>query len=238
MSLTSWEASAGGPPGVGVAVWASAAGAATRSTSAASRAVIGRMAVECRIGRRMETLAFASQAEFEAWMEVNHAASDGIWMKIAKKATGIPTCSAPEALDVCLCFGWIDGQRKALDDHFFLQKYTPRRARSKWSKINVGKVQALTAAGRMRPAGFAEIERAKADGRWDAAYASQASIEVPPDLQAELDRDPLVAANFAALSSQNRYAILFRLHDAKKPETRARRLAQFVTMLANGETIH
>ena len=186
----------------------------------------------------METLAFSSQAEFEAWMDANAATSDGLWMKIAKKATGIPTCSAPEALEVCLCFGWIDGQRKALDDEFFLQKYTPRRPRSKWSKINVGKVQALIEAGRMRPAGFAEIERAKADGRWEAAYASQATIEVPPDLQAELDRNPAAAANFAALNSQNRYSILFRLHDAKRPETRARRLAQFVEMLANGETLH
>jgi uncharacterized protein YdeI (YjbR/CyaY-like superfamily) len=185
----------------------------------------------------METLAFASQAEFEAWMEANHAASDGIWMKIAKKATGIPTCSAPEALDVALCFGWIDGQRKALDETFFLQKYTPRRARSKWSQINVGKVSALIEAGRMRDAGHAEIERAKADGRWEAAYPSQRNLVVPEDLQAALDADPRAAANFAALSSQNRYSILYRLLDAKRPETRARRLAQFVELLVNGDSI-
>src|SRR3954468_8358529 len=152
MSLTSWEASAGGPPGVGVGVCASAGGAATRSARAASRA--GTIAVECRIARPMDVLAFSSQAEFEAWMEANHAAVDGIWMKIAKKGTGIATCSAPEALDVCLCFGWIDGQRKSLDETYFLQKYTPRRARSKWSQINVGKVAELTQAGRMRPAGL------------------------------------------------------------------------------------
>jgi uncharacterized protein YdeI (YjbR/CyaY-like superfamily) len=186
----------------------------------------------------MDVLEFSSQAEFEAWMEDNHAVSDGIWMKIAKKATGIPTCSAPEALDVALCFGWIDGQRKPLDATYFLQKYTPRRARSRWSQINVGKVEALTTAGRMRPAGIAEVERAKADGRWDAAYPSQRNLEVPEDLQAELDRDPLVAQNFAALNRQNRYAILYRLHDAKKPETRERRLAQFVEMLRRGETLH
>jgi uncharacterized protein YdeI (YjbR/CyaY-like superfamily) len=186
----------------------------------------------------MDTLAFASQADFEAWMEDNHATVDGLWMKIAKKGTGLSTCSAPEALEVALCFGWIDGQRKALDDQFFLQKYTPRRARSKWSKINVGKVAELAAAGRMRPAGLAEVERAKADGRWEAAYASQKAMEVPPDLQAALDADPRAAENFAALNSQNRYAILFRLHDAKRPETRARRLAQFVEMLVNGETLH
>ncbi len=186
----------------------------------------------------METLAFNSQVEFERWMEANHAASDGIWMQIAKKGTGVTTCVAAEALDVCLCFGWIDGQRKALDDTYFLQKYTPRRARSKWSKINVGKVEALIARGAMRPAGHAEIERAKADGRWDAAYASARTIEVPPDLQAEFDRDPALAEAFAALNGQNRYAILYRLHDAKKPETRARRLAQFVELLASGGSLH
>jgi uncharacterized protein YdeI (YjbR/CyaY-like superfamily) len=183
----------------------------------------------------METLEFSSQAEFEAWMEAHHAASDGIWMRIAKKATGIPTCSAPEALEVALCFGWIDGQRKALDETYFLQKYTPRRARSRWSKINVGKVAELIAAGRMRPAGHAEIERAKADGRWEAAYASSATIEVPPDLQAELDADPVAAATFAGLKSQERYAILYRLHDAKRPETRAKRFAQYVAGLKRGE---
>ena len=175
-------------------------------------------------------------AEFEAWMEANHAASDGIWMRIAKKGTGVATCSAPEALDVCLCFGWIDGQRKSLDDTYFLQKYTPRRARSKWSKINVGKVAALIAReGRMRPAGQAEIERAKADGRWEAAYASPATIEVPPDLQAALDADPVAAATFAGLKSQERYSILFRLHEAKRPETRERRLAKYLDGLKRGE---
>jgi uncharacterized protein YdeI (YjbR/CyaY-like superfamily) len=186
----------------------------------------------------MDELEFTSMAEFEAWMDANHAGSDGIWMRIAKKGTGVATCSAPEALDVALCFGWIDGQRRALDDVYFLQKYTPRRARSKWSQINVGKVAELTRAGRMRPAGLAEVERAQADGRWEAAYASQATIDVPPDLQAELDRDPVAAENFAALNSQNRYAILFRLHDAKRPQTRARRLEQFVQMLRRGETLH
>ena len=186
----------------------------------------------------MEERGFASKEEFTAWLESNHATSDGLWIRIGKKNAGVESVTVVETLDVALCFGWIDGQRKPLDDRYFLQKYTPRRARSKWSKINVGKVQALIEAGRMRPAGFAEIERAKADGRWDAAYASQATIEVPPDLQAELDRDPAVAANFAALNSQNRYAILFRLHDAKKPETRARRLAQFVELLASGKTLH
>ena len=186
----------------------------------------------------MELLAFASQDEFEAWMEANHATADGVWIKVAKKGTGIPSVHPPEALDVALCFGWIDGQRRSIDDTFYEQKYTPRRARSKWSKINVEKVAALIEAGKMRPSGLAEIERAKADGRWDAAYDSPSRISVPPDLQAELDKRPSAAANFAGLNSTNRYAILYRLHDAKRPETRARRLAQFVEMLERGETLH
>jgi uncharacterized protein YdeI (YjbR/CyaY-like superfamily) len=186
----------------------------------------------------MDEIEFTSMAEFEAWMDANHADSDGIWMRIAKKGTGVATCSASQALDVALCFGWIDGQRKALDETYFLQKYTPRRARSRWSQINVGKVAALTREGKLRPAGLAEVERAKADGRWDAAYAGQRAMEVPPDLQAALDAEPAVAEAFAALSSQNRYAILYRLFDAKRPETRARRLEQFVAMLRRGETLH
>jgi uncharacterized protein YdeI (YjbR/CyaY-like superfamily) len=183
-------------------------------------------------------LAFESDAHWEAWLEEHHASSDGVWLKIAKKASGIPTVAYPEVLDTALCFGWIDGQRKALDDRYFLQRFTPRRARSKWSQINRDKVAALTRAGRMRPAGLAEVERAKADGRWDAAYGGQAAMTVPDDLQAELDARPAAAAFFAGLSSQNRYSILFRLHDAKRPETRARRLAKFVAMLEAGETIH
>jgi uncharacterized protein YdeI (YjbR/CyaY-like superfamily) len=186
----------------------------------------------------VEERAFASREELESWLEEHHASSDGVMMRIAKKGSGVPSVTLDEALDLMLCFGWIDGVRKGLDDTHFLQKYTPRRARSKWSKRNVGKVEALIAAGAMRPAGHAEIERAKADGRWDAAYASQANIEVPPDLQAELDARPVAAEHFAALNATNRYSILFRLHDAKRPETRARRLAQFVEMLEKGETLY
>jgi uncharacterized protein YdeI (YjbR/CyaY-like superfamily) len=183
-------------------------------------------------------LAFESDAAWEAWLEDHHASADEVWVKIAKKGTGIPTVAYPEVLDTALCFGWIDGQRKPLDDTHFLQRFTPRRARSRWSKINRDKVAALIAAGRMRPAGLAEIERAKADGRWDAAYDGQRTMTVPEDLQRELDARPQAAAFFATLSSQNRYAILYRLNDAKRPETRARRLAQFVAMLEAGETIH
>jgi uncharacterized protein YdeI (YjbR/CyaY-like superfamily) len=183
-------------------------------------------------------IAFDSDADWEAWLEEHHATADGVWVKIAKKGTGIPTVAYPEVLDTALCFGWIDGQRKALDDQYFLQRFTPRRARSRWSQVNRDKVEALTKAGRMRPPGIAEVERAKADGRWDAAYASVRTMEVPADLQRELDARPQAAAFFATLNSQNRYSILYRLHDAKRPETRARRLEKFVAMLEAGETLY
>jgi uncharacterized protein YdeI (YjbR/CyaY-like superfamily) len=183
-------------------------------------------------------MAFASAAEWEAWLEANHAVSGGVWIKIAKKDAGIESVRYPEVLDSALCFGWIDGRREALDERWFLQRYTPRRSRSRWSRINREKAQLLIEGGRMRPSGLGEVERAKADGRWAAAYAGQRSIAVPDDLQRELDARPGARAFFAELSGQNRYAILYRLQDAKKPETRARRLAQFVAMLEAGETLH
>jgi uncharacterized protein YdeI (YjbR/CyaY-like superfamily) len=185
----------------------------------------------------LPTIAFASGAEWEAWLEDNHG-SPGVWLKIAKKDSGITSVSHPEALEIALCFGWIDSRREALDEHYFLQRYSPRRPRGKWSQINREKAERLIAEGRMRPAGLAEVERAKADGRWDAAYAGQRRATVPDDLQRELDARPAAKAFFDALSSQNRYAILFRLQDAKRPETRARRLARFVAMLEAGETIY
>jgi uncharacterized protein YdeI (YjbR/CyaY-like superfamily) len=183
-------------------------------------------------------LPFTSKDAFEAWLEEHHADSDGLWIKIAKKGTGIESVTRGGALDVALCFGWIDGQAKPVDETHYLQKFTPRRTRSKWSKRNVGKVAELIENGAMRPAGLAEIERAKGDGRWDAAYDSPRTSTVPPDLQAELDSDPEAKAFFETLSSTNRYAILYRLQDAKKPETRARRLEKFVGMLKRRETIH
>jgi uncharacterized protein YdeI (YjbR/CyaY-like superfamily) len=183
-------------------------------------------------------LAFDSPDAWREWLSEHHDAPEGVWLKIAKKASGLRTVTAPEALDVALCFGWIDGQRRALDDTHFLQRYTPRRARSKWSQINRDKAERLIAAGEMQPPGLAEVERAKADGRWDAAYEPQSRAGVPDDLQAALDASPAAAERFASLSSQNRYAILFRLRDAKRPETRARRLEQFVAMLERGETPH
>jgi uncharacterized protein YdeI (YjbR/CyaY-like superfamily) len=183
-------------------------------------------------------LPFASPTEWEKWLDANHAVSDGVWIKMAKKGASIESVGYPEVVESALCFGWIDGRREAFDERFFLQRFTPRRRRSKWSRINRERAERLIADGRMRPAGLAEVDRAKADGRWAAAYEGQRSSTVPDDLQRELDARPAAKAFFAELSSQNRYAILYRLDDAKKPETRARRLAKFVTMLEAGETIH
>jgi uncharacterized protein YdeI (YjbR/CyaY-like superfamily) len=186
----------------------------------------------------LPAIPFTSADEWERWLDEHHAAADGVWIKMAKKASGIPSIRHPEAIDVALCFGWIDSRREGLDERYFLQRFTPRRPRSPWSRINRDKAERLIAEGRMRPAGLAEVERAKADGRWDAAYAGQRTAVVPDDLQRELDSRPEARAFFETLSSQNRYAILYRLQDAKKPETRARRLAKFVAMLEAGETIH
>ena len=186
----------------------------------------------------LPTLSFASQADWERWLEANHAESPGAWLKIAKKASGIETVTHVEALDVALCFGWIDGQRRGLDEQWFLQRYTPRRARSRWSQVNRDKVERLISDGRMRPAGLREIERAKEDGRWEAAYPPASRIEVPPDLRRALDANPAASAFFETLSGSNRYAVLYRIHDAKRPETRARRIEKFVAMLARGEKIY
>jgi uncharacterized protein YdeI (YjbR/CyaY-like superfamily) len=181
---------------------------------------------------------FASPAEWEQWLEANHAVSDGLWIKMAKSDAGIESVRYPEVLESALCFGWIDGRREALDERYFLQRFTPRRSRSRWSRINREKAERLIAEGRMRRSGLAEIERAKADGRWEAAYEGQRRSAVPEDLRRELDARPQAKAFFAGLNSQNRYAILYRLQDAKKPETRARRLAKFVAMLEAGETTY
>jgi uncharacterized protein YdeI (YjbR/CyaY-like superfamily) len=182
------------------------------------------------------TLTFPSAEAWRAWLEQHHADPAGVWLKIAKKGRGIDTVTHAQALEEALCFGWIDAVRHAHDEDYFLQRFVPRRPRSKWSQVNRAKVTALTEAGRMHAAGLAEVERAKADGRWDAAYAPQSQATVPDDLQAELDARPKAKATFATLKSQNRYAILYRLRDAKRPETRARRLQQFVEMLERGET--
>jgi uncharacterized protein YdeI (YjbR/CyaY-like superfamily) len=185
------------------------------------------------------TFAFASRADWHAWLAEHHAsATAGLWLKLAKAGRGIETVSYAEAVEVALCFGWVDGQKRACDDDFWLQKFTPRRARSRWSEVNRAKALALIDSGAMQPTGLAEVERAQADGRWDAAYAPASTATVPPDLQAALDADPAAAAFFETLSAANRYAILWRVGDAKRPETRARRIATFVAMLAAGETLH
>ena len=181
-------------------------------------------------------LPFASASAWEGWLAAHHAGADGVWIKMAKKASGTASVTHDEALDVALCYGWIDGQKGSYDERAWVQKFTPRTKRSPWSEINRGHVARLIEQGRMRPAGLAEVERAKADGRWENAYGSQSMMQVPADLQAVLDADPAVAAAFAGLSKTNRYAILYRLHDAKRPETRAKRLADFVERLREGWT--
>ena len=183
-------------------------------------------------------LSFETPRSWETWLNEQHAASKGIWLKIAKKETGNPSVSYAEALDVALCYGWIDGQKAALDDQFWLQKFTPRGPKSGWSKVNRDKVAALTTGGRMQPAGLRQIELAKADGRWATAYDSQSKASVPDDFQRELDQNPQANAFFATLNSANRYAILYRIQTAKKPETRAERIRKFIDMLSRGEKIH
>lgn len=183
-------------------------------------------------------LPFDSAAAWEAWLERQHAVTVGVWLQFAKKGSGVATVTYEEAVAGALCFGWIDGQVRRFDERFYLQRFTPRRRQSRWSKINVEKALALIEAGRMRPAGLAQVQAAQADGRWEAAYASASDATVPEDLQTALDANPAAAAFFATLTSNNRYAILYRVADAKRPETRARRIAQFVEMLARGETLH
>jgi uncharacterized protein YdeI (YjbR/CyaY-like superfamily) len=181
---------------------------------------------------------FASRGAWEEWLEERHASSDGVWLKIARKGSGIESVTFAEALDVALCYGWIDSQRAGFDGRFFLQRFTPRKPRSKWSQVNREKVAGLIEEGRMKPAGFREIERAKADGRWDAAYEPQSTATVPDDLRIELEKNEGAREFFEALNSRNRYAILHRIQDAKRPETRARRIARYVAMLAEGKKLY
>jgi uncharacterized protein YdeI (YjbR/CyaY-like superfamily) len=183
-------------------------------------------------------LLFTTTADLEAWLEDNHASSDGLWLKIVKKGSGAESVSYAEALELALCFGWIDSQKRGFDERHFLQRFTPRRPRGKWSRINREKAEGLIAAGSMRAAGLAEVEAAKSDGRWDAAYAGQRTAKVPADLQGELDRSEAAREFFGSLDSANRYAIIYRLEEAKKPETRERRLRKFIEMLERGERIH
>ena len=185
------------------------------------------------------TLTVADADAWQAWLIAHHADSSGVWLVLAKKGTADPTSlTYDQALDEALCHGWIDGQRRSGDASTFVQRFTPRRARSPWSKRNVGIVERLTKEGRMRAAGKAEVERARADGRWQAAYAGQRAIAVPADLATRLAAEPKAQAMFEILTSQNRYAILYRIEGAKRAETRERRIEQFVAMLARGETVY
>lgn len=181
--------------------------------------------------------AFATAAAWEKWLAAHVELEEGIWLKIAKKASGIKSVDYAQALEVALCYGWIDGQMKRLDESFYVQKFTPRRAKSMWSQINRQKVADLIEAGRMQPSGQAEIDRAKADGRWDAAYAPASTAAVPADFQAAIDANPAAAAFFETLNKSGKYSFLFRLHHTKKVETRAKKIEQFVEMLARGEVI-
>ncbi|MFF9503139.1 YdeI family protein [Streptomyces sp. NPDC014656] len=183
----------------------------------------------------LETVTFDSAEAFEAWLGEHHADSPGLWLKLRKKGPGIVALDYAQALDVALCYGWIDGQKAKFDELWWLQRFTPRRRNSRWSKVNRDKVAALTAQGRMRPPGQAEVDRAKADGRWEAAYDSARTATVPDDLAAALAAEPAAAAFFETLGSAHRFAVLYRVQDAKRPETRARRIEQFVAMLAKGE---
>jgi uncharacterized protein YdeI (YjbR/CyaY-like superfamily) len=176
--------------------------------------------------------------EWDAWLAENHESATGVWLKIAKKDSGIESARYPHVLDTAIAYGWIDAVRHKGDDDHFLQRFTPRGPRSKWSKINRDKAEKLIAEGRMSERGMREVEKAKADGRWAAAYASQRNMAVPEDLQRELDADPGAREFFESLNSQNRYSILYRLHDAKKPETRERRLKQFVAMLKERKKLY
>jgi uncharacterized protein YdeI (YjbR/CyaY-like superfamily) len=191
-----------------------------------------------RPGSDLPILLFATAADFDAWLEENHAAADGIWLKIAKKGAAEPSVTYDEAVELGLCFGWIDSQKRGLDEQHFLQRFTPRRPRGRWSKINREKAEALIAAGRIRPAGMAEVETAKADGRWDDAYEGQRTAEIPDDLRRELDANGAAREFFEGLDSANRYAVIYRLNDAKRAETRERRLRKFVAMLERREKIH
>jgi uncharacterized protein YdeI (YjbR/CyaY-like superfamily) len=184
-------------------------------------------------------MAFPSHQDWRAWLEEHHAESAGVWLQIPHKGTGTPGLTYSDALDAALCFGWIDGQKAKADlDGHWLQRFTPRKPRSRWSRINRDRATRLLDEGLMRPAGLREIERAKADGRWDAAYEGQRAATVPDDLRAALAANTAAQAEFDVLDSANRYAILYRIAEAKRPETRARRIAKYVAMLAEGGRIH
>jgi uncharacterized protein YdeI (YjbR/CyaY-like superfamily) len=186
----------------------------------------------------LPVLGFADQPALEEWLEAEHASAPGLYVKLAKKGAGVPSVTYAELVESALCFGWIDGRSNRLDDRFYLQRITPRRSRSVWSQKNVEAAEALIRAGRMRPAGLAAVEAARADGRWERAYAGAATITVPDDLAAALAGEPAAQEAFATLDGTNRYAVLWRVHTAASPATRANRIAALVQMLAEGRRPH
>jgi uncharacterized protein YdeI (YjbR/CyaY-like superfamily) len=186
----------------------------------------------------LPVLGFPDQRALEEWLEAEHASAPGLYVKLAKKGAGVPSVTYAELVESVLCFGWIDGRSNRLDDRFYLQRITPRRARSVWSQKNVDAVEALTVAGRMRPAGLAAVEAARADGRWERAYAGSATITVPDDLAAALAGEPAAQQAFEALDGTNRYAVLWRVHTAATPSTRAKRIDALVQLLAAGGRPH
>ncbi len=186
----------------------------------------------------LPVLPFANKKQWAAWLAKQHETSNGIWLQLAKKDSGIPSITYEEALDAALCYGWIDGQKKGYDEKYWLQKFTPRGPKSIWSKINTEKAERLIASGEMKPAGLKAVEAARQDGRWEAAYASQKNSSVPEDFQAALDQNAKAKAFFSTLKSAEKYSILFRIHNAKRPKTRARRIQQFIEMLERNEKVH
>ena len=191
--------------------------------------------------KKAETLpiiSFETQQGWERWLTEHHTDTDGLWLKIAKKEAGISSVNYAEALESAICYGWIDGQKASFDDKYWLQKFTQRRAKSIWSKVNCTKALALIAEGRMQPAGIRQVELAQADGRWESAYESQSKITIPDDFQKELDNNPKAQEFFTTLNSVNRYAILFRIQTAKKPETRSARISTFIEMLSNNQKLY
>ena len=188
--------------------------------------------------RDLPVIAFSSRQAFDVWLTSQPADCRGLWLKIAKKSSGIASISRAEAVDSALCHGWIDGQLDSFDSKYWLIRFTPRQSASQWSEINRARAQELVALGRMRPAGVKEMERAKKDGRWDAAYAGQSKAQVPDDLARALAKSKKAKAFFETLDSKNRFSILYRVHSAKKPETRAARIEKFVAMLVEGETLY
>jgi uncharacterized protein YdeI (YjbR/CyaY-like superfamily) len=188
--------------------------------------------------RSLEVLEFPDQAAWEQWLREHHADRPGVWLRIAKKTSAVTTVAYPEVLDGAICHGWIDGQRRPLDEAYFLQRFTPRGPRSKWSQVNREKALALIATGRMQAPGQAQVDAAQADGRWDAAYEPQSRATIPADLQHALDQNPKAKAFFSTLTGSRRYAFLYRLHNVRSPERRAQRIADYIVRLSEGRTLN